>query len=275
MVKDASVLFLLASYSSPSLETDSCEFSTLCTDIVKATEFRSETINYINKSLGTSYDPKPVEAPSNAIIPMFGEIGERFRQSSSPAQVQTLSKELKFFINMTDVEQRSELSGKLPTVEEYQKRRMGSSGVGVCVAFTQYCYGMDIPASVMHEEEMQVLWDETNAIISTTNDILSIKKEIAQQQVDSLIPLLTERHGSVQTAVDIAFELTIRYSYINSRSLSKDANMLALEACIGGIASLSKIFYGHYLANSLDKSLISGRYKLKVNSTQNGLKIEL
>ncbi|PQE20236.1 Terpenoid synthase protein [Rutstroemia sp. NJR-2017a BBW] len=64
-------------------DDDSCEFSTLCTDIVKATEFRSETINYINKSLGISYDPKPVETPSNAIIPMFGEIGERFRQSSS------------------------------------------------------------------------------------------------------------------------------------------------------------------------------------------------
>ncbi|KAI9779304.1 MAG: hypothetical protein M1816_003617 [Peltula sp. TS41687] len=59
----------------------------------------------------------------------------------------------------------------------------------------------------MREDDMRALWDQINVIISTTNDILSIKKEIAQEQVDTLIPLLYLRHGSIQGAVDDAMEI--------------------------------------------------------------------
>lgn len=41
------------------------------------------------------------------------------------------------FVNMTDVEQEMALSERLPTVEEYQKRRMGTSGVGLCLAIIE------------------------------------------------------------------------------------------------------------------------------------------
>ena len=38
---------------------------------------------------------------------------------------------------MTDLEQQVQLSGRLPTVEEYMRRRMGSSAVRVCLAITE------------------------------------------------------------------------------------------------------------------------------------------
>jgi len=46
-------------------------------------------------------------------------------------------KEILFFVEMTDVEQRFLMSQKLPTVEEYRERRMGSSAVGICLAITE------------------------------------------------------------------------------------------------------------------------------------------
>ena len=53
------------------------------------------------------------------------------------AQTTAFFNELLFFIEMTGVEQQSQISGKLPTVEEYRQRRMGSSAVGVCLAITE------------------------------------------------------------------------------------------------------------------------------------------
>lgn len=53
------------------------------------------------------------------------------------AQRQTLYNELLFFINMSHVEQEFQIKDQLPTIEEYQERRMGSSAVRVCLAMTE------------------------------------------------------------------------------------------------------------------------------------------
>ena len=39
---------------------------------------------------------------------------------------------------MTNDEQRQQLSGEIPTIEEYMRRRMGTGGVLVCLAVTEY-----------------------------------------------------------------------------------------------------------------------------------------
>lgn len=43
-------------------------------------------------------------------------------------------KEIDFYIEMCEMEQRVQLSGYLPPIEAYQRRRMGSSAVAVCLA---------------------------------------------------------------------------------------------------------------------------------------------
>ena len=45
--------------------------------------------------------------------------------------------ELLLFVEMTNIEQQFQMSEKLPTVEEYRQRRMGSSAVGMCLAITE------------------------------------------------------------------------------------------------------------------------------------------
>ena len=42
--------------------------------------------------------------------------------------------QIKFFVDMSEVEQRVQLSGLLPTVESYLRRRKSSSAVAVCLA---------------------------------------------------------------------------------------------------------------------------------------------
>lgn len=47
-------------------------------------------------------------------------------------------RELDFFIEMCESEQRVQLSGHLPSVESYNRRRMGSGAVGVLLAIHEY-----------------------------------------------------------------------------------------------------------------------------------------
>jgi Terpene synthase family 2, C-terminal metal binding len=61
-------------------------------------------------------------------------------------QIDCFWRELKFYVEMTHVEQVYQLSEKLPSVEEYQQRRMGSSAVGPCLALTEYA---PIPSYMM------------------------------------------------------------------------------------------------------------------------------
>ena len=86
-------------------------------------------------------------------------------------------------MEMSAVEQRLALDDTLPSVEDYLKRRMGTSAVTVCLALTEYeihetriltiliifryCLGMELPLPVMRSPEMKRLWDETNIIIFT------------------------------------------------------------------------------------------------------------
>ena len=88
-----------------------------------------------------------------------------------------------FFVEMTGVEHRVQLSQELPSVEEYNERRMGSSAVRICLAITEYapshlgsillltgrryCLGITIPPQIMRDEAMQAIWHETNMIVST------------------------------------------------------------------------------------------------------------
>lgn len=98
------------------------------------------------------------------------------------AQVERFSDELRFFVQMTGVEQSTQLEGGLPSIEQYLQRRMGSSAVGVCLAITEYslhisllrllihkryCFNMQLPPSIMAEDDMRNIWTETNMIIST------------------------------------------------------------------------------------------------------------
>lgn len=53
------------------------------------------------------------------------------------AQIKTFMEEMRFFVDMTDVEQQVQMSMKLPSLEEYRQRRMGSSAVRMCLAITE------------------------------------------------------------------------------------------------------------------------------------------
>ncbi|XDG04251.1 hypothetical protein ABKA04_003866 [Annulohypoxylon sp. FPYF3050] len=194
-------------------ETDSPEFSTIVNDWGKASTFRQRTIDYVQQCLSGSSESKLSEISADPIITGFKPVGQAMLKTCNDRQINTFLDEMIFFIRSCGEEQEIQLTNQLPTVEECARHRLGTGAVRICLATIEYAYGITLPQEVMNDEAMQRLWNETNIIICTSNDILSFKKEVAQSQVDSLVALLSLELGSVQTAMNHAVEIVRSATY--------------------------------------------------------------
>jgi len=135
---------------------------------------------------------------------------------------------------------------------------------------------MELPPGLMSDLDMRQLWDETNIIISTVNDMLSIHKEVAQGQVDSLIPLLYRECGNdAQRAIDAAF------AYVHAAVLGFDEaaeRLLDRTACDSGLRELLSHFIDgcrYACTGNLNWSLRSDRYDLGCETLVGGKAITI
>jgi hypothetical protein len=90
----------------------------------------------------------------------------------------------------SEAEQVCRLDGRLFTLDEYWPIRMGASAAYITSAASDFSMGCDsaLPLEVMQCSAMKALWDETNIIISITNDNLSLRKETKLGCIDSIVP---------------------------------------------------------------------------------------
>ncbi|KAF2653977.1 terpenoid synthase [Lophiostoma macrostomum CBS 122681] len=267
-------------------ETDSAEFSDLVHDFKRASEFRCDTLQFIRESLqlqsssdsddSSSSNGSTTSSESDSIIiTNFDHVGQAVANFGNSRVTARFYEELELFVNMTELEQKVHLSGELPTVSEYLERRMGSSGVHVCLALTEYSLDMELPEEVMNDPEMDTLWHETNMNISVCNDILSVKKELEVGQTDSLIPLLALELGSVQAALDDASRMMQDSVELIDKAADSLLARYGHDASVH--ANLQKFVDGckYACTGNLNWSLVSGRYRLGSNTTQGGLRLKL
>jgi hypothetical protein len=117
-------------------------------DFKRASEFRCETLQFIRESLrlheGSRSHDRPYSSDSTEslateiiIIHKLEDVGRAVSEFGNGRLTARFYEELEVFIKMTGLEQEVHLTGELPTVSEYLERRMGSSGVHVCLAQTE------------------------------------------------------------------------------------------------------------------------------------------
>ncbi|KAK2758475.1 terpene synthase metal-binding domain protein [Colletotrichum kahawae] len=168
------------------------EVGDLASDFQAAQIFRRETVEYVRHCLRldeVEYITR--EPPEN----------KRYLEHR-----EMLLRELEFFMKTSEVEQKRRLSPDLPSLEEYVETRMGTSAVNVTSFFNEYAYKVSLPIKILADPYMKAVWDKTNIIVWATNDLLSLKKEVGQQTVDSIVPLLFHKFGSLDLAVSMVLE---------------------------------------------------------------------
>ncbi|KAK0102186.1 hypothetical protein ONS95_001017 [Cadophora gregata] len=207
---------------------------------------------------------------SHPIIESFRVIGDELKLAYTIEQRQNFFEDMKFYIATTETEQRYKLDGKIPTLEEYWEARMGTSAVAACLAMIELVHHIKGPYRSTNHPTLKKLSDESNIIVVIANDMLSLKKEIVQKQIDSLIPLSVPVYGGVQEAIDQAHvdllaavarfdaEAEKILSEPNTTGMSDSELRLFVEGC-------RKCWVGNF-----NWSLCTGRYGLGAIDQKNG-----
>ncbi|RDA94855.1 hypothetical protein CP533_4215 [Ophiocordyceps camponoti-saundersi (nom. inval.)] len=196
------------------------EIGRLADDFEAAEASRRESIDKISHCfhLG-NFSEQPVQ--TNTFHDFLTTIGNAVNDDYGIDFRMLLLSEFKFTAECISTEQRRRLSSMLPTPEEYIATRMGTSGSNITSLMNWYAprrviylpaaeniclersYASEtvLPLEVLTDPDMKVILDQVNLILWTTNDLYSLRKEIGEKAVDSLVPLLYNRGGNLEAAV--------------------------------------------------------------------------
>jgi hypothetical protein len=106
------------------------------------------------------------------------------------------------FISGVRISQATWAQG-MSTFEEYTARRLRTVGTNPCIAVMQWAYELTLPQSVWHHEAVVAMTREVAISDFLWNDIVSLRKEIDDGDIDSAIPVMVWNEGcSAQAAVD-------------------------------------------------------------------------
>ncbi|KAI0149421.1 isoprenoid synthase domain-containing protein [Pestalotiopsis sp. NC0098] len=220
-------------------EIDSPEFSDLQTDWDAGEKYRQETIRHLTAYLGPDGIPGTGVRAEHLSAPLasFNPVGEATACRLSPGLKQYFLDELLRFVDATGAEQRYELSGRAPTIEEYLPLRMGTSAVAATAVLIEYVYAnhpcmvlgrvtrskwltyicagkymmeIDLGEALRKDEDVQRIYHETNFLVSLMNDLFSLRRELMfpfynlQVAVDELYKLLAGSAAELEAAAQRA-----------------------------------------------------------------------
>ena len=257
----------------------------------RATTFRENTIQYIRECLDQDYStPMTLHSP---IITDITRVCDAVRQGYPLGQylpgdtlhvithnvtaekTRVFLDELVYFVESCQLEQQNQVEGHLPTAKEYHQRRMGSGAVRVCLALSEFACRIVLPSEIMADPDMATIWDATNIVICIMNDILSFKKEFAQGQIDSILPILFAKHGSMDAAMSIAASLIVQsirsLDIAAERLLQQHGKDLVSRRDLRAFINSCK----YACTGNLNWSLVSGRFQICQTTTKDGILVTL
>ncbi|MCJ1380331.1 hypothetical protein MMC17_003434 [Xylographa soralifera] len=146
----------------------------------------------------------------NSIIHGFESIGDHIRAVYTIEQRKTLLDEINKHIDSTIEMQVYRASHTVASVNSYWEMRMGSSVCGAATALLELANKIRVSFTIMEDDEVKILVEETNKIISMTNDLLSLQ-EFAQgsnSYIMNHVPLAfaEQGHKDVQLVIDQAVD---------------------------------------------------------------------
>jgi hypothetical protein len=235
---------------------------TMLNEFGAAKAYRDQTLAYVRYCLDIDCSKSSPEV-TNRVILNFKPIGVAIMHAYTVEQRRTVYEQIRFLVDMSGQEQHFRLSGTIPSIEEFWRYRLGSSAVTVCIALIEFSggEGMTLPVEFHNDVDVRSICTYTNKIISATNDLVSLKKEIKKDAIDSLVPILFFHLGDVQMAITevIAFIATeIKNMDVAVASLSEryestgDDLRRRVEHFVDGCK--------HYTTGNLTWSLASDRY---------------
>ncbi|GBE89299.1 hypothetical protein SCP_1503070 [Sparassis crispa] len=189
---------------------DELDCGPLTNDLEKVRQFKQETDDCLEYTLG----PEPFSGPRPSMGPIVGafyEIAEKVAAGSTAEAHAFMLRELLAYVDgacALPFERNLEGQKELFTREKFQAQRVRSGGCGPSLSLLLYLHHLDIPSSLIDHESVQVVFTQAALIVHLTNDIVSFVKELRDDQLDNIVPVLAiENNIPLQEAIERACDL--------------------------------------------------------------------
>ena len=176
--------------------------------------YGKETIEVVKESLLSDLDT-PSSIHPNPIIQNFWDIGAAIRAKANAESNQRFVDENIGYIRSATEPQGVKETCSPVTVAEYLRRREDNIGFRAVLELIYYANRIDIPSQWRWENNIQMegMWKEITWMGTISNDLISLGKEVAAGDYESLVPLLMYHEClTPQAAVDRGLDM-LRESY--------------------------------------------------------------
>ncbi|KAL4764236.1 terpene synthase family protein [Aspergillus foveolatus] len=134
----------------------------------------------------------------------WDEVAAHLRQECSQGSLQLIAvyktliillEQIIFYVSSVDTVDMLFRGNHVPSLAEYWIRREQTAGVYPVIATIPFIYGTDITHKIIDAELMQSLWRHTSFLVHMINDMFSLRKEIADNQIENMVTVIMLNHG--------------------------------------------------------------------------------
>ncbi|KAJ5355415.1 uncharacterized protein N7496_012627 [Penicillium cataractarum] len=176
-----------------------------------AETYRQASLQYFNFTLlgkGDQPDLSQFDDELQKALHCWDEVGEHIREVCSEETREVLCDEMLRYVGSLNNIDSIFRENEMPSVEEYWSRREATAAVYCVVATVPFIYGVDIQKSDVNIPAMRDLWKHTSYFVHISNDMFSLRKELADDQIENLVPVLMLNRGiDCNTAMQQSYEL--------------------------------------------------------------------
>ncbi|MEO3755645.1 terpene cyclase [Streptomyces sp. B6B3] len=125
----------------------------------------------------------------------LAELWSRLPEGRSPGWYATLRHDLRAFLGTYTVECEERHAGRVPPLDAYLAHRRDTAGTRWCAVLMEVAVGVDLPDEVRRLPAYRALKDAAAGHCGLFNDIHSIGKERASEQIHNAVRLLMHHQG--------------------------------------------------------------------------------
>ncbi|KAJ4327100.1 hypothetical protein N0V84_002488 [Fusarium piperis] len=167
----------------------------LAADFARAERWRCRTLDMARRALavdGTNTHAGEPAYEDDPISRVFQEFGSRFCQTAPVDQRRRLHYEIRAFITACATEQKLRLEHRIPDFSSYMDLRVATVGGTMLCSLVPYATDEPLPAALTSAPEIGQMWLQACILLSLSNDMLSLKKELRTDCVINAVSALVE-----------------------------------------------------------------------------------
>lgn len=171
------------------------------------------TLTYIEHTLLPATTDQDTITETDILITSFSHVASAIAPCDV-AQRQRLCEEVTSWIKAVEIEHARRTGPELPRLGEYVDLRMKTSGMMVAWTLFEILTGLSckvesaVPGmSRVICQDLYTLLRETNLLVSITNDVFSVRKELASGTPDNIMPIFWLQSRDLTTATNATEEM--------------------------------------------------------------------